>query len=84
MSLTDKRVANDIAQKNSTFLGSLPAGSSSYVEAKLDEIAQEIFALHQQKVETLKGEYITKLQKEMSEYQKMIDILQQQNPEQGA
>ncbi|CRG91195.1 hypothetical protein PISL3812_08243 [Talaromyces islandicus] len=81
LSSESKRVANDLAQKNSTLLAGFPAGASSYFEAKLDEITKELVALHQQKVEAVKGEYIAKLQKEMSECQKMISMLQQ-NPEQ--
>jgi hypothetical protein len=73
-------VANDLAQRISTFLGTFPgtfpAGGNAYFEARLDAITKEIVALHQQKVDAVKAEYIEKLQKVMSECQKTISMLQ--------
>jgi hypothetical protein len=69
-------VANDLAQRISTFLGTFPAGENAYFEARLDAITKEIVALHQQKVDAVKAEYIEKLQKVMSECQKTISMLQ--------
>ncbi|QKX54567.1 uncharacterized protein TRUGW13939_01654 [Talaromyces rugulosus] len=76
LSTENKRVANDLAQRNSAFLETFPAGGNAYFEARLDAITKEIVALHQQKVDAVKAEYIEKLQKEMSECQKMISMLQ--------
>lgn len=69
-------MANNLAQKNSIFLGSFPAEENAYLQAKLDAITKEVIALHKQKLDDLKGEYVASLQKKVDEFQKMISMLQ--------
>ncbi|KAH8703397.1 hypothetical protein BGW36DRAFT_354818 [Talaromyces proteolyticus] len=74
---TNQRMTSYLTRKNSAFLNDFPANAQLFFEARLAEITQEAITMHQVKIDALKAEYIEKLQKDMSECQRMIDMLRQ-------
>lgn len=64
-----------LSQKNGTFLRSVPPTATSYLEAKLAKVTEDVTRLHQEKVDAIRLEYVAELQRDMDERQKVIDML---------
>ncbi|KAI7976247.1 hypothetical protein EIK77_010720 [Talaromyces pinophilus] len=72
-----QKFAEQLSQKNGTFLRSMPSTAVSYLEAKLARVTDEMTRLHKEKVDAIRLEYVAELQRDMDERQKVIDMLLQ-------
>ncbi|PCH03212.1 Hypothetical protein PENO1_033580 [Penicillium occitanis (nom. inval.)] len=73
----NQKFAEQLSQKNGTFLRSMPSTAVSYLEAKLARVTDEMTRLHKEKVDAIRLEYVAELQRDMDERQKVIDMLLQ-------
>jgi hypothetical protein len=70
-------LAETLYNQNSNFLNGVPAEAKSYLEAKLAKATADLIKVHKEKVEAVKSEYVAELQRDLSERQKVIDMLLQ-------
>ncbi|OKL62376.1 hypothetical protein UA08_02428 [Talaromyces atroroseus] len=66
-----------VENQNGDFLNSIPTEAKPNLEAKLAKATADTVKLHQEKVEAIKSEYVTELQRDVIERQKVIDMLLQ-------
>lgn len=74
-----QKFAEQLSQKNGTFLRSVPSTATSYLEAKLAKVTDKMTRLHQEKVDVIRLEHVAELQRDMDERQKVIDMLLQKS-----